>query len=163
VKDSIMPARAPHVLVVDDDPDVCTVLQAALEDVGGYRVTAALTGDVALPVLDRDRPELVVLDALVVGMSAIEFSIHATQRGIPLMVVTGDLDRPVRLGFPFLLKPFRLDRLLAECAAAIAGSDENLRIVRAALERLLRDRDERRGLIGQGRRSWRPRTADAAD
>ncbi|MGO8917805.1 MAG: response regulator [Stellaceae bacterium] len=151
-----MLARARHVVVIDDDPDVCVILQTILEDVGGYRVTAALTGDAALPVLDRDRPELVVLDALVVGMSAIEFALHATQRDIPVIVVTGDLDRPARLGFPYLLKPFRPDRLVAECAAAIDQSHENLRIMRAALERLLKDRNEVERLIGQGWRSWQP-------
>jgi DNA-binding NtrC family response regulator len=145
--------RPRHVLVIDDDPDVCAVLHAALEEIGGYRVTSAATGDAALPILDGDRPDLVVLDALGTGMSAMEFALHATQRDIPLILVTGDPDSPARLGFPCLLKPFRSDRLLAQCAAAIAKSQDNLSIMRAALARLLKDRDELRRLLGQGRRS----------
>jgi DNA-binding NtrC family response regulator len=148
--------RAWHVLPIDDDPDVCAVLHAAhaaLEDIGGYRVTSAATSDAALPTLDGDRPDLVVLDALRTGMSALEFALHATQRAIPIIVVTGDWDRPVRLGFPYLFKPFRSDRLVAECAAAIAQSDENLRIMRTSLERLLKDYDELERMIGQGWRS----------
>ncbi len=145
--------RPRHVLLIDDDPDVCAVLQATLENIGGYRVTPTASGDAALPTLDGDRPDLVVLDALGTGMSAMEFALHATQRDIPLIVVTGDPDSPARLGFPYLLKPFRSDRLVAECAAAIAQPQDNLAIMREALARLLKDRDELRRLLGQGRRS----------
>jgi len=146
----------PHVLVVDDQPDVRAIVEIALKEVGRYRVSTARTGDEALPVLDRDGPDLVLLDAMMPGMPSMEFALHATQRGIPLIVMTGHpamgetLDR---LGWGYLHKPFRIGHLLAECAATIAQSKKNLVSVRASLDRLLDNRDELARLIERSRRS----------
>ena len=58
----------PHVLVVDDYPGICPVVQMALETLGDFRVSTALTADEALPILDRDQPDLIILDAVMPGM-----------------------------------------------------------------------------------------------
>ena len=129
-----------HVLVVDHQSRLCTLVQHALERTGEYRVSCAGTGEQALPVLDRDRPNLVVLDIMMPGMPGIEIAAHATQRGIPIIATTDERDideRLSRLGWPYLAKPFRLELLLDECRATIAQTQENLRIVQASLERLL--------------------------
>jgi DNA-binding response OmpR family regulator len=145
-----------HILVVDDQPDIRTVVEVALAELGHYRVSTARTGDEALPVLDRDRPDLVLLDAVMPGMPAMEFALHATQRDIPLIMMSGNpamgatLDQ---LGWAYLHKPFRLGHLLAECAATIARHKENLVTVRASLRRVLDNREELAGLLAQARRS----------
>lgn len=129
-----------HVLVVDHQPQLCTLVQHTLERTGQYRVSCADTGEQAIPVLDHDRPNLVVLDIMMPGMPGIELAAHATQRGIPIIVTTDQMDideRLSRLGWPSLTKPFRLELLLDECCATIAQTEENLRIVRVSLERLL--------------------------
>lgn len=129
-----------HVLVVDQQPQLCALVQQALERTGEYRVSCAGTGEQALPLLDRDRPSLVVLDILLPGMPGIELAAHATQRGVPVIVTTdqaGIDERLSRLGWPYLTKPFRLEVLLDECRATIAETQENLSIVRQSLQRLL--------------------------
>jgi DNA-binding NtrC family response regulator len=129
-----------HVLVVDHQPQLRTLVQHTLERTGEYRVSCADTGEQALPVLDRDRPNLVVLDIMMPGMPGIELAAHATQRGIPIIVTTDERDideRLSRLGWSYLAKPFRLELLLDECRETIAQTQENLRIVRVSLERLL--------------------------
>jgi DNA-binding response OmpR family regulator len=149
-------APMPHVLVVDDQPDVCAFVAMALEEIGHYRVSAARTADEALPLLDRDRPDLVLLDAVMPGMPAMEFALHSTQRGIPLVVMTGHpdmIDTLDGLGWPLLRKPFHLDQLLVECAATIVECKQNLVMVRASLDRLLDNRVELSHLIERSRRS----------
>ncbi len=129
-----------HVLVVDHQPQLCTLVRHTLERTGKYRVSCAGTGEQALPVLDRDRPNLVVLDILMPGMPGIELAAHATERSIPIIATTDERDideRLSRLGWSYLAKPFRLERLLDECAATIAETQENLRIVNASIARLL--------------------------
>jgi DNA-binding response OmpR family regulator len=146
----------PHVLVVEDQPDVCALVEMALKAFGHYRVSAARTGDQALPLLDRDRPDLVLLDGVMPGMPAMEFALHSSRRGIPLIVMTGHPDTIETLdllGWPCLRKPFRLDQLVLECAATLVECRQNLAIVRAALRRRLDNGAELARVIERSRRS----------
>ncbi len=130
-----------HVLFVDGQPELRGVVQRALAASGTYRVSCAGSGDQALPVLERDRPDLVVVDAAVPGLPGIELVAHATERGIPSIVTTAEQDieaRLSRLGWPYLRKPFTLDHLLAECDDTIAEARRNLRLIRTSLQRLAR-------------------------
>jgi CheY-like chemotaxis protein len=141
-----------HVLVVDHQPHLCTLVQHVLERTGEYRVSCAGSGEQALAVLDRDRPNLVMLDIMMPGMPGIELAAHATQRGVPIIATTDQQDvdaRLSRLGWPSLAKPFRLELLLDECRATIAETQENLRIVRASLERLLATTGDVRDLVAK--------------
>ena len=129
-----------HVLVVDRQPQLRRVVQDALERTGEYRVSCAANGQHALPVLDLDRPSLVVLDFAVTGMPSVELAAHATQRNIPIIVTTDETemdDRLTRLGWPCVVKPIRIELLLHECRATIAEKQASLHAVRTSLERLL--------------------------
>ena len=53
----------PCVLVVDDDPEIVTMLSARLEK-KGYRVVTASDGNQALAEAKRSRPKLIVLDVM---------------------------------------------------------------------------------------------------
>ena len=129
-----------HVLVVDREPRLRQLVQSALERTGEYRVSCAANGEHALPVLDHDRPNLVVLDITAAGMPGIELAAHATQRGIPIIATTDKAEmegRLTRLGWSCVAKPIRVELLLYECRATIAQTQANLRTVRASLDRLL--------------------------
>jgi two-component system alkaline phosphatase synthesis response regulator PhoP len=54
---------AQHVLVVDDDPEIVRLLRAYLEQ-AGYEVLAAYDGEMAIHILRRERPDLVLLDLM---------------------------------------------------------------------------------------------------
>jgi DNA-binding NtrC family response regulator len=98
----------------------------------------------------------VLLDVVMPGMPALEFALHSTQRGIPVIVMTGHPDMIEtldRLGCPHIRKPFRLDQLLLECAATIFEGKQNLVTVRTAFHRLLDNRLELARLIEWTRRS----------
>jgi len=116
------------------------MVQLGLEEIGRYRVSAVGSGDQALTLFDSDRPDLVVLDAVLPGMSGIELAAHAALRDIPVLVMTGEPameERLERVGWPHLRKPFHIRNLLAEVATTLAQADESQRVMRASLDRLL--------------------------
>jgi len=80
------------ILVVDDEPDVITFLQTALEDVG-YNVMTASNGDEALECIKQHQPDFISIDLVMPRKSGIRL-IHELRRNkdwakIPFIVVTG--------------------------------------------------------------------------
>ena len=59
------------VLIVDDTPDNLAMLSDALDD-AGYMVLVALDGLSALNRVQRRRPDLILLDAMMPGLSGFE-------------------------------------------------------------------------------------------
>ncbi len=53
----------PRILVVDDDPDFLLICRRILE-AEGYHVTEARSGDQALQMMRKTRPDLVLLDVM---------------------------------------------------------------------------------------------------
>lgn len=147
----------PHVLVIDDEVYVCKLVQVALEAAAEYRVTPAVSGAAAVPTLDRDRPDLLILDALLPGISGIEIAQQASSRNIPVLMVTGNPEAASRLedlGWPVLRKPFAINKLLAEVRETIARAQENVHRVRGLYERMQRNHIElakERGRSGETR------------
>src|SRR4051812_16908814 len=87
------PPPCKEVLVVDDDPDICMILQDVLES-EGCAVLVAHNGREALGVL-RDRlPDVIVLDLMMPVMDGWEFAAQLQQeplwRDIPVVVVSAD-------------------------------------------------------------------------
>src|SRR5262249_20112495 len=71
----------PRVLVVDDDPDMCSVLAAALE-ADGFDVTKAMDAKRALQELGSEPPDAVILDVMMPGMDGFELLAEVRQRGV---------------------------------------------------------------------------------
>jgi DNA-binding response OmpR family regulator len=128
-----------HILVVDDRAEIGQVVQIGLEEIGHYRVSTAVSGDEALRLLDGDPPDVAVLDAVLPGMSGIELAVHAVQRDIPVLLMTGEAatqERLANVGWPYMRKPFHLKDLVVQVEATIAHGEENVRVIRALLDRL---------------------------
>jgi DNA-binding response OmpR family regulator len=64
-------AGNPTILVVDDDPEIVTMLSLRLGK-RGYRVVSATDGNAALAAAHRERPDLVVLDVMMPGKTGWE-------------------------------------------------------------------------------------------
>ncbi|MFH1746208.1 MAG: response regulator [Planctomycetota bacterium] len=58
-----MSARNKHILLIDDDQDIHTVVRLILEPLG-YRVSCHSTGPSGLEALRRERPALLLLDIM---------------------------------------------------------------------------------------------------
>ena len=139
-------------MVVDDRAEVGEVVRMGLEELGHYRVSTALSGDAALPLFDRDRPDLVVLDAILPGMSGIELAVHAVWRDIPVLIMTGEAGMHARLkkaGWPHLRKPFHLRDLVDEVEATMGRSRENMRLIRLSLDRLFKTSGDLQEVLDQ--------------
>jgi CheY-like chemotaxis protein len=112
------------VLVVDDEP----VLRAVVCDVlveAGYTVVEAADGHAMLALVERDRPDLVLMDVMMPGSDGRE-AYQALRgrpelRSVPVVMMSAavypkELDPTIAA---FLPKPFALELLLATVARLI--------------------------------------------
>jgi CheY-like chemotaxis protein len=65
-----------RILCVEDEPDIQAVARLALELVGGYTVQVCGTGEEALIVVPRFKPDLILLDVMMPGMDGPTFLVH---------------------------------------------------------------------------------------
>ncbi|MFB3819466.1 MAG: response regulator [Candidatus Methylomirabilales bacterium] len=116
------------VLVVDDEEPNRELLEAILE-ADGYRVLQAADGAEALARVAADRPDIVLLDLLMPGMSGLEVCERLKQdpeRGdLPILVVTalGQISAKeaalTRGADDFVTKPIRAEEIRARVAAML--------------------------------------------
>jgi DNA-binding response OmpR family regulator len=59
------------ILIVDDEPNIVVPLQFLMEQ-NGYSVLVAQSGEEALEVISKDKPDLVLLDIMLPGMDGFE-------------------------------------------------------------------------------------------
>lgn len=57
-----------HILLVDDHPKALEIFEMRLKGIG-HRVTIANNGEIAIGIVERDRPDLVVLDVTMPEMN----------------------------------------------------------------------------------------------
>jgi CheY-like chemotaxis protein len=122
----------PTVLVVDDEPDVRLVARLVLTS-AGYGVVEAANGEDALAALERDPPDLVLLDVRMPGLDGWEVLRRARAEPatstVPVVVFTADAsavdEAEGRLGTDdsLITKPFKPDRLVDAVRAAIGSAD----------------------------------------
>jgi len=119
--------QAPRVLVVEDEPEMLRLVQAALEE-AGMQVTGAAREGEALKRLREGRYDVVVTDLYVTrGQEELE-SIAALLReagATPVGVMSGwpveeEVARAAGVAF-VLRKPFALEELVRAVEAALAG------------------------------------------
>lgn len=109
----------PHILVIDDDPQIRALLQEYLAE-NGLRVSVASTGDEMSRILNDEAVDLVILDLRLAGEDgmAIARSLR-DQSAIPIVMLTGvrdEADRVMGLELgadDYLTKPFSPRELLA--------------------------------------------------
>jgi two-component system, NtrC family, response regulator HydG len=119
----------PHVLVVDDQAEMASLVADALVD-EGYVAFAACSGGEALDVLKTERIDAVVTDLTMPKVSGLDV-LRASQRLDPsrpviLMTDFGALDSALQAfevgAYHYLLKPFRMDTLANVLRKALARS-----------------------------------------
>ena len=111
-------------MLVDDDEFVRTVIAEALVELG-YRVSVAIDGETMRQFLDTPDPvDLIVLDALMPGEPAVTLALHARDRGIKLIMVSGNPDKMKQYhdkADQLLWKPFRVEELRYAIELAMAS------------------------------------------
>jgi two-component system OmpR family response regulator len=114
-----------HVLVVDDDLDIRSLLRDYLEK-NGYRVTAVGDGKAMWAAFDEARPDILVLDVMLPGTDGLTLCRDVRARsGIPIIMLTArgeETDRIVGLEMgadDYLPKPFSPRELLARIKSVL--------------------------------------------
>jgi two-component system KDP operon response regulator KdpE len=147
-----------RVLVVDDEPQLLRALITNLR-ARGYDVDAAATGEIALELAARHRPDVVVLDLGLPGMSGLD--VVSGLRGwtdVPILILSArDAEREKIAALDagaddYVTKPFGMGELMARLRAALrrgtAAPDEAPVVTTAAFtvdladKRVLRDGNE---------------------
>jgi len=110
-----------HILVVDDDPEIRSLLSSYLQD-NGYRVTSAADGKGMWKALAAGQPDLIVLDLMLPDEDGLQLC-RALRGGpkaeLPVIMLTArgeDVDRILGLEMgadDYLPKPFNPRELLA--------------------------------------------------
>jgi two-component system phosphate regulon response regulator PhoB len=85
----------PHVLIIEDDANVCELLFSCLRK-DAYRVSAAQSGEAGLLEIEEDMPDVVVLDLNLPGMNGLDVCRTMRQdpwmSKIPVLMLTGMTD-----------------------------------------------------------------------
>ena len=119
--------RAADILVIDDDPDVRAFVVESLVELG-HRVREASDGTIGLALFEDQRPDLVVLDFIMPGLSGAEVARRILDQ-VPdqrLLFVSGYSETAAITqaapDAPLLTKPFRADALDAAVRDALGVS-----------------------------------------
>ena len=121
-------ATPDHVLVVDDDAEIRSLLSEYLER-NGYRVSAVADGRGMWAALESKRPDLVVLDVMLPGDDGLTLCRTLRARSsLPIIMLTArgeETDRIVGLEMgadDYLAKPFNPRELLARIKSVLRRS-----------------------------------------
>jgi len=107
------------ILIVDDEPRNLRILEKILEQ---HELEKAVDGEQALQLLDEFKPELILLDGMMPGMSGIDvcekLKMDEKYQHIKIIIVSGkasevDFKEAAEVGADgYVTKPFTVDELL---------------------------------------------------
>lgn len=149
--------RPIKVLVVDDVQENLVLIRKTLAQ-QGYSVVLAASGEEALEVFDRERPDVVLMDVMLPGMNGYETTARLRKMNgdhwvpiifISAMVNSADMVRGLEAGGDdYLTKPIDLHLLLAKMQAMqrIAAMQQRLAETSRELERHRLESEKEQGM-----------------
>jgi two-component system, OmpR family, phosphate regulon response regulator PhoB len=140
-----------RILVVDDEPDITALVAYHLAKTG-YRVSTAANGPDALKAAREEKPDIVILDVMLPGVSGYdvlaELRRREETREVGVILLTAKRDEPDRIrglslgADDYLTKPFspaelalRVNGLLRRLAAPAVSSGSTLAAGPISIER----------------------------
>src|ERR671925_1746423 len=120
----------PRILVVDDEAAIRDSLRMILE-YEDYQFVGAASGQEGIAVVQRDRPDLVLLDIKMPGMDGLEVlrKLHALDETLPVVMISGHgttstAVEAIRSGaIDFLDKPLSSERVIVTLQNALKQSE----------------------------------------
>jgi two-component system KDP operon response regulator KdpE len=143
-----------NVLVVDDEPQIRRVLRSTLS-FRGYTITEATSGEEALELVPKLKPDLILLDVNLPGMSGVETCREIRRSSdapiIMLTVRNAERDKVVALDAgadDYVTKPFGIEELLARVRASLRRHPSADSLPPFVSKELTVDFEERRVTVG---------------
>ena len=116
-----------YIVLLEDYKEVAEVMCHALRS-EGHRCFVIRSRRVAERFLSRVRPDLVVVDCLLIGGDRLELAGQlASVANVPVIIISGDEERATegeRAGFLCLRKPFRMAELIAAVSILLTRNDQ---------------------------------------
>ncbi|MDD2233469.1 MAG: response regulator transcription factor [Desulfitobacteriaceae bacterium] len=123
------------IILVDDEQEILTLVRDYLSR-EGFSVLTAMNGTKGLQLIEREKPDLVLLDWMLPGISGLEICKHLRKTStIPIIMLTAkseEIDRVLGLEFgadDYIVKPFSLRELVARIKTVLrrcsGGVQEN--------------------------------------
>lgn len=115
-----------RLLVVDDEPNIRDLLASSLR-FAGFEVSTVADGNGALRAIDRDNPDLVVLDVMLPDMDGFTVARRVRERDVstPILFLTARDDMSDKVqgltvgGDDYVTKPFGLEEVVARIRAIL--------------------------------------------
>lgn len=109
------------ILIAEDEPVLRELLTDLMVD-EGYRVVTARNGVEALQLAGLQSPDLVISDIAMPRLDGLELVQRLREQGVqvPVILISGHAARPDLPGVRFVRKPFDLEALIEEVAAALS-------------------------------------------
>lgn len=123
------------IAIIDDDVAIGDMLEEVLKR-AGYATLRAYSGTEALLLLTRQRPDLVLLDLMLPGLSG--EAVLPKIRDIPVIVVSAKVDVQDRVNLllggaaDYLTKPFDTQELLARITVQLRRAQHSTTVLRFA-------------------------------
>ena len=135
----------PAVLIVDDEVSIIDSLEGILSD-DGFEVMHAFNGYEALKVIEKQSPDIVLLDIWMPGMDGIETlkEIKKTSPHLPVVMITGHgtiesaVDATKSGAYDFLEKPLSIDKVMVTINNALNFrklEEENIYLRKKSIEK----------------------------
>jgi DNA-binding response OmpR family regulator len=119
----------PVILVVEDEPNICEVIEDMLRQLN-HEVRVAMTAAEAFRMAQAERPDAILLDIVLPdarGTVALD-QLTTLRPDVPVIMVTANADEDLarqtlqRGAFDYITKPFTMTRLTEVLDAAITGA-----------------------------------------
>ncbi|TMA29144.1 MAG: response regulator [Deltaproteobacteria bacterium] len=126
---------APRILVLDDNPELLTLLSSAFEE-AGYQVQTAARGRTALELVRKERPDLVIVDVLLPDLMGFDVAEALKRLKIPFIFMSGvhkggkvSSNATGRYGaLAYFEKPFERTALLAAVRKAVPFAEPHRKV-----------------------------------
>ncbi len=115
-------------MIIEDDVSISDMVSEALSD-EGYSVIKAYSGTEALMVLNGSKPDLILLDLMLPGLTGEE--LLPLIKDIPVIVVSAKADVSDKVELlmngaeDYITKPFNIRELAARVAVRLRGRDKS--------------------------------------
>ena len=120
------------VLLIDDEEEFCRVLKLSLEQMRKFDVLTASRGDAGLDLAKSRKPDIILLDIVMPGMSGTEVAEQLREDSetcqIPIIFLTAVLQKGEEGGFGgstskyrIIAKPVKVDELIRQIKDAVTA------------------------------------------